>query len=396
MPMASTSSKSIGAGKPAFTGAARSASEQQLQHLLRSARLLVVDADAAVAGQIARALPQGGPAIVSAATVAEASRLLEQDDAFDLVVLDTKVDADITTVPAMLRQIQPGVRCVMMSRSLDAIEAIESFRAGALDYLVKPLEPKTLQKRLAHAIGKQWLDVKNARRLVRLREAVRQLNQARRLVSQKVDLLCNDFVDSYADLAKQVEQVRLREHLSKLLAETEDVEQMLCHVMDWLLRNIGHCNIAIFITSEEGGSELGAYMKYTVAGEDPIVDFLASRMLPKVVNQPGDPAGGCGAIARISPGEMAQLVADGSPEVCVMNSQEALVIDCPYLAESLGTIVIFRESAAGFSEADEAALRVAGPLFAEAVTRLVGHEEGEDDDDRDEADWWKRGDDAPF
>jgi hypothetical protein len=37
--------------------------------------------------------------------------------------------------------------------------------------------------------------------------------------------------------------------------------------MDWLLRQMGYCNVAIWLTGDDGEYQLGAYMKYTIAGE---------------------------------------------------------------------------------------------------------------------------------
>ena len=68
-------------------------------------------------------------------------------------------------------------------------------------------------------------------------------------MSKKVDLLCNDLSTAYGELSKQLDTVRTQEGFRKLLGEAKDLEQMLCHAMDWLLRQVGYCNIGIWLAS---------------------------------------------------------------------------------------------------------------------------------------------------
>ena len=51
------------------------------------------------------------------------------------------------------------------------------------------------------------------------------------------------------ELSKQLDVVRTQEGFRKLLNEAKDLEQLLCHAMDWLLRQLGYCNVAIWLTA---------------------------------------------------------------------------------------------------------------------------------------------------
>jgi hypothetical protein len=233
------------------------------------------------------------------------------------------------------------------------------------------------------------LESKTDRRLIRLKRAVRQLNVARRAVGRKVDLLCIDLVGAYGELSKQMEQVRVGEHLRELLASSADLEQMLCHLMDWLLRELGNCNIAIFLTDDEDRSELAAYMKYTILGDDATTRELIDRVIPRVRK--------CGSLS-IRPEDKAV------PPKSLLAGQHVVGVDCTYLAESLGTLVVFRDEKPGFSGDAISLVNAAARVFAIVLTGLVREQDsqsteatgGGDEDVGESDEWWRTGEGAPF
>ena len=109
------------------------------------------------------------------------------------------------------------------------------------------------------------------------------------MISRKVDLLCNDLVSAYGELSKQLDDVRTQEGFRKCIAGATDLEQLLCHAMDWMLRQLGYCNVAVYLAGEDGAFQLGAYMKYTLAGDTMLTDALKRVLLPATVRE-GVPA----------------------------------------------------------------------------------------------------------
>lgn len=396
----------------------------RLDRLIGTLRLLVIDSAPESARVVADALgtgavktagrsaarakrvgPQGvsaeanqAPAVtlLEARSLNQASLLLEQlatrEQSVDLVLLDRSlVPQRGSVLPEEILALHPEARAVVLSATPSLDEAMEMIRRGALDYLPKPLHGATLRDRLRHAAGRRYLQVKTERRLVRLKQAVRHLNDARRTVGRKVDLLCNDLISAYGDVSRQLEEVRVAEHFRKLLESSNDLEQMLCHTMDWLLRNLGNCNLAIFLTDEEGASELGAYMKYTVAGDPPLTKWLQRYLVPRTQAE-GFFRGGDDIFGQHT------LEEGGAP----MRGQSVMAVDCTYLAESLGTIIAFRHEGKPFGADAAALLQAAGPVFAVALTNLVraaqpGGQHGEAPEDEDlGGEWWQRGDESPF
>jgi FixJ family two-component response regulator len=355
--------------------------------------------------------------LTTASSVAEGKRIL-QTQHIDLLVIDLNLPdgsgADLLTA---LRKHHPLASAIVITGSPSVDGAVSALRNGAVDFLAKPFKVDDFLQRIRSALHRHTLVMKNENRLDRLRDAVRRLNEARRLVTKKVDLLCNDLVSAYGDLSRQLDCVRTTESFRGALHSANDLEQMLCHAMDWMLRQIGYANVAIWLASEPG-FQLGAYMKYTIPGEPDLVDSMRLGLLPMITRNGIVHLTAAQAQEQLTPQEMEHL-----------KNQTVLGAHCTYLGESLAQIILFRDDGTPFSEEDVATIRVIGPIFAVTLATMVRHENdgGEDDESpfydggsivedepeiededappsnkprrkkkKDDSDWWKRGEQPPF
>jgi hypothetical protein len=233
------------------------------------------------------------------------------------------------------------------------------------------------------------------------------------MITRKVDLLCNDLVSAYGELSRQLDGVRTQEGFRKYIAQAGDLEQLLCHAMDWLLRQLGYCNVGVWLAADEGDFQLGAYMKYTIPGDSKVVEAIKKGLLPQTVKE--------GMVHLPAEQLKGKLTA---AEMTPLKNQDLLAVNCTYLGEPLAAVVFFRDAANPFTPEDEALVKAISPIFAVALTQAVrpdgaAGEAGEggeggpfydgeppagdtalDDqqrpEKRDEADWWKHGGQAPF
>ncbi len=182
---------------------------------------------------------------------------------------------------------------------------------------------------------------------------MKRLNASRRVISKKVDLLCNDLVAAYGELSKQLDGVRTQEGFRKYVENAKDLEQLLCHAMDWLLRQMGYSNVAVWLTAEDGDFQLGAYMKYTVAGEQILTDAMKRVILPMATRDGLTHVSGDEIIEKFTPQE-AQF----------FKGQDILAVNCTYLGDSLAAVVFFRDSRSAFEQEFEALLKSVSPIFA--------------------------------
>jgi DNA-binding response OmpR family regulator len=345
--------------------------------------------DVVGAGQNARVLRAGD--------LAEARRLMAHER-IDLLLLDVLLpDGNGLTLLPDLRHNCPDAQTVVMTGQPTVDGTIAAIRAGALDFVAKPFSAEQLRDRVSKALRRQALAARSSQRMERLKVTVKRLNVLRHTVSKKVDLLCSDLVAAYGELAKQVDSVRQQEAFRKTLSGAADLEQLLCHAMDFILRQIGYCNVAIWLAAEEPGWELGAYMKYTIPGDPPLISALRRGALPLALKQ---------SLIRLSAEEVQQRLTPD--EGRLLNGQTLMAANCTYLGESLASWILFRDQNTPFSDEDLALLQAISPVFAVCLATVVRQNEPGGDDDGgslldegqehrpSDADWWKRGEKPPF
>lgn len=366
-------------------------------------RVLVVDDEPELLELIGETVRrQVGCRVVAASSLAQARKLLASGT-FEVLVTDLQLpDGDGMSLLAALHERQPHAGAIIITGNPSLDGAISALRGGAIDFVPKPFRADQLADRVRQAIERHAQLAKRDKRLGRLRDAVKRLNDSRKLISKKVDLLCNDLVSAYGELSRQLDGVRTQDGFRKFIKDAKDLEQLLCHSMDWLLRQVGYANVAVYLASDEGVFQLGAYMKYTVAGEAALTNAIKRVLIPMAAKDALVRIKGTALADRLTPQEMAYL-----------KGHDILAVNCTYLGESLASLVFFRDEAAPFTDDDESLLRQISPIFAVELASVVRDGqlsdtpfydgEGEADKDekpkprkKDPADWWKTGEEPPF
>jgi FixJ family two-component response regulator len=330
------------------------------------------------------------------------ARAVMAEQPIDLLVADVNLpDGDGTSLLADLTRLHPMATAVMMSGAPSVDRTINAMRGGALDFLAKPFSPDQMAERIRKALITHRMKRVQETRFAKLKHTCRKLNEARRTISKKVDLLCNDLITAYGELSRNLETVRLQEGFGQFIAKANGLEQLLCHTMDWLLRQVGYCNIGIWLASAEHDLQLGAFMKYTIAAEPPLMEAMQKNLLKLTIRRGFVRLGAADTKATLTPAELKYLA-----------EQEILSINCTYLGESLAVMTLFRDHNTPFSSDDVAALKTISPLFALSLARAVkagdvDHEEPPEGTPppasehnkpkkKDPADWWKTGEAPPF
>lgn len=334
-----------------------------------------------------------------AGSLDEARRAIEQQP-IDLLITDIHLpDGNGLDLLAEIRRRRPGAASIVVSGTVNASRALAALRGGAIDFLRKPFTPEQLASAIELAIDNLRRHNRRKQRIIRLRKTVRELNSARKTIGKKVDLLCNDLVSAYSELSQQMTLVRVQESFQQLVDRADGLEQVLCNSMDWLLRQIGHSNIGIWLTTAEQELQLGAYMKYTVQA-DPKLTAALERNLLRMAGRKG--------FVRLRGQDLQSSLTP--PELQHLSGHDVLAAGCTYLGETLGVVMLFRDERAPFREEDSAALRCVLPLLSAALARAVKGDASEHQPPsptephappakkpaEDPSDWWKRGEAPPF
>lgn len=115
-----------------------------------SSSVLVVEADAAVANNLARTLQSNGYSVDIAPTGAAALAQLERAT-YDALLLDVAIELDWRNVLEAALDQTPSAAVVVLSDTNDVSVAVEAVRNGASDFLTKPVDSNTLLGRLGRA-----------------------------------------------------------------------------------------------------------------------------------------------------------------------------------------------------------------------------------------------------
>jgi DNA-binding response OmpR family regulator len=120
-----------------------------------SGHILLVDDEAVLRQTLARILKRAGLEVTAAASGPEALALLSQQP-FDLVYLDIRLPnmSGLEVLKAIHARL-PDLPVVLFTAQPDLTSAIEAVRAGAVDYLLKPLKPQALIDRTQAILASQ-------------------------------------------------------------------------------------------------------------------------------------------------------------------------------------------------------------------------------------------------
>jgi len=108
------------------------------------AATLIVDADDAVRTELATFISRQGCAVKTATDLPAALDAFARAE-FDVVFADVRVGGSDDALLAQMRKIHPGTALVLMTDQATVAAAVHAMRAGAYDYLVKPLDLQHVQ-----------------------------------------------------------------------------------------------------------------------------------------------------------------------------------------------------------------------------------------------------------
>ena len=126
----------------------------------RSARILIADPDPAFVDVLSGAFARDDCYLVASAELDEALEW-SRTESFDVMICDAALDPIGKGLPAMIARIKkarPKLPVIATSSSGDSGDTIEAIKAGAYDYLPKPVEVEELRRVVLEAIAARHPD----------------------------------------------------------------------------------------------------------------------------------------------------------------------------------------------------------------------------------------------
>lgn len=330
----------------------------------REPRVLLVDPDPASAAVIEACANHGSPwRGLRARDAAEARTMLAERGPIDLLV----VAADIAGgALGLVREVTTGKRvieAVVIASEPSAALAVDAMRAGACDLLEKPLDFEDTNRRLREALARQDKSKAPIRRVRRLRRLCKKLNQARLDVSEQVDILCNDLVTAYQELADQMQQVVQGSEYGALVKHELDLEQALRTTLEFLVQKAGPTNAAIFLPATMDEYSLGGYVNYDCPGDsaDMLLDHLADVVAPHLTD--------CDEVLHFKTDrQLEDWIGD---DAAYLAESELVTFAARHDDETLAVIVLFRDQGQPFDRVVLDACASVGPILGEALARII-------------------------
>jgi DNA-binding response OmpR family regulator len=333
------------------------------QDAVRPLCVLVVDQDQDTVPVFEKIAAARSMNLVRATSAAQA-RLLLAETPVDLALIDPHLpDASGMDLIHEIKRSKAATQMILMTDAVSVQDTIEAVRAGVADVVCKPLATDDLTQRIDAAAVRQEQDKQRRQRIARLRRVCRKLNQAREEVTQQVDILCNDLVSAYQELASQVQGVVQVNEFTAMVKHELDLEQILRKTLEYLLQKAGPTNAAVFLPAAGDEYALGGYVNYDCTKEsaDLLLQHMADVLAPKI-------------------GELIQPlhITDNNTLQHWLGADSAYLADshmisfaCRHNDEPLAVITMFRDGGQPFDDSVMEICNAVGPLLGSYLAKII-------------------------
>ena len=317
----------------------------------RARRVLLIDPSETLGSAMqACKVDQGRIDIISAASITSAPQEIKDAGKIDLALIPQASDGSGLEFARELKIKDPATAIVMLATTQDFAFAQQAMQLGAADLIIQPGAEETgdtwhasAVERVEKVLNRQWADRVRMTRIRKLKRLCRKLNDARMEVTDQVDVLCNDLVTAYQELAIQVQNITQNAGYREAVGDDLDLEAVLRKTLEYIIQQAGPCNAAIFLPSSADEFSLGGYVNYDCTKEsaDMLLEHLADVLAPAVADA----------------GQELMHVTDNRSLDDLLGDDWNYLADCDLLAlpvnhdgEALAVITLFRDNEQPFTE----------------------------------------------
>lgn len=312
---------------------------------------------------------KGHVAVLHASSIKHAQQQIEESGRIDLAIIPQATDGGGLAFASQLKAKDPATATVIIAQAPDFALAQQAMQTGASDIVIQPTQHdaqwlEQTVERLAAALDRQWTERVRSSRIRKLKRLCRKLNDARLEVTEQVDVLCNDLVTAYQELAVQVQNVTQTAGYRDVVGEDLDLEAVLRKTLEYIIQQVGPCNAAVFLPCSADEFSLGGYVNYncTKDSADMLLEHLSDVLAP--------------------------IVADQGPEILHVTDNRSLdellgddwnyLADCDLLAlpvnhdgEALAVLTLFRDNEEPFTESAIDAMSSIADQMGELLGRII-------------------------
>lgn len=338
----------------------------------RARRVLLIDSSDALRPLLEQSTAEHGQVtVVYAATIKAARKAVKDAGKIDLAMIPQAGDGSGMELAQELKANDPATATVMLTATPDFTLAQQAMQIGASDIIIKPTKDNldadwlaSVAQRVTAVLDRQWVERVRSTRIRKLKRLCRKLDDARQEVTDQVDVLCNDLVTAYQELAVQVQNVSQTAGYQDAVGEELDLEVVLRKTLEYIVQQAGPCNAAVFLPSSADEFSLGGYVNYDCTKEsaDMLLEHLADVLAPAVAEK----------------GEELMHVTDNRSLDDLLGDDWNYLADCDLLAlpvnhdgEALAVITLFRDNEQPFTEPAIDAMSSIADQMGELLGRII-------------------------
>ncbi len=328
-----------------------------------AARVLLALGDLSLRARLRTMLTDCSLSCAEAGSLTDSIRALD-GESFDAMITDLTLPdgAGLDLVRRLALEEQP-TKTIVCAEAPSLDDAVSAMRLGVVDLLALPLIEAEAVASVTAAIEMSRSERAQTRRIERLKRICRRLNSARQQVTSQVDVLCNDLVGAYRELADKVTHVALASEFGSIVQQELDIESLLRTALEYLLGKTGPTNAAVFLPSNHSDFTLGAYVNYDCPRDtaDVLLDHLADVIAPRFQEEEE-------VVVFDDDSELAQWIGD---DANWLSDSRVIVFSCRYEGECLAVMTLFRDRAVPFPEELTGQLGVMAHIFARQLARII-------------------------
>jgi DNA-binding NarL/FixJ family response regulator len=184
---------------------------------------------------------------VLAATASGALMRMDRQP-FDLVLTDLSLpDADGKWLIEKIRRRRPGTRVIVLSEDGSAGGVLEAVRAGADDFLSKPLDAGKIVERVNYLLSGSSRARSSARWRRRTAGHLRRLRNHRQRLTEQVELVCRDLVGGYHRTIEKLLELQSQQDCRAAIDGELQIKPLLGTILRYLSDSFNGASGSVFL-----------------------------------------------------------------------------------------------------------------------------------------------------
>lgn len=214
-----------------------------------SGKVLLVDQQDEVRDSLQELVSSDCGCQMTSASTASGAVLRISQEPFDLVLTNLSLpDADGKWLVRQIHQQRPSTGVIAISEDSSPANIIEALRAGADDFLIKPLDGPVVVERINCLLSRNKTDHSSSRWRKRTARHLKRLRDRRQRLAQQVELVCQDLVGGYRRTVEKLLELQIQQDCREAIDGDLEMKPLLGNILRYLSNTFNGASGAVFLS----------------------------------------------------------------------------------------------------------------------------------------------------